>query len=117
MPAFTQLEKNDLQKMIHGERGPPMTGVTTHRYNRTQSLYRDDFEQLVARMSDHPYIAMTAHSNMIDSSPHNLLTGTAFGASAKWQTESNRSFVRNHWLQPISHRTSGVRCEQTRFIG
>eukprot|EP00965_Chrysotila_dentata_P203363 6181663-Pleurochrysis_carterae.AAC.1 len=96
--------RNELYKMIHGEHGPPMTGVMTHRYTRTQSLYRDDFEQLVSRMSDHPYINITAHSNQIDSSPHNLLTGTAYCASAPLQTESGRSYIHKHWSGPVNAR-------------
>ena len=50
-----------------------MIGVSTYPYSRTQSSYREDFEQLVASTITHPYISTT---NMGQGScPHNLLTG------------------------------------------
>ena len=69
----TSLEKTELQKRIDGDTGPAMIGVSTYPYSRTQSSYREDFEQLVASTITHPYISTT---NMGQGScPHNLLTG------------------------------------------
>ena len=70
----TSLEKTELQKRIDGDSGPAMIGVSTYPYSRTQSSYREDFEQLVASTITHPYISTT---NMGQGS-YNLI-GTNIG--------------------------------------
>ena len=65
--------KTELQKKIDGDTGPAMIGVSSYPYSISQSMYREDFEMLVASTITHPYISTT---NMgAGSCPHNLLTG------------------------------------------
>ena len=65
--------KTELQKKIDGDTGPAMIGVSSYPYSISQSVYREDFEMLVASTITHPYISTT---NMgAGSCPHNLLTG------------------------------------------
>ena len=57
MPKYAELlyngywwspERLALQKLIDGDTGPPMIGVSTYPYSVAQKLYKDDFEQMVA---------------------------------------------------------------------
>ena len=48
-----------VDKLIDGDTGPPMIGVSTYPYSVAQKLYKDDFEQMVASTITHPYISTT----------------------------------------------------------
>lgn len=67
--------------------------------------------QVIAGISDHPYIYM--HSRVISSSPHNLLTGSAFKGKDPWMSESSRKFYMKKWHDAERTRSSGVRSEQS----
>ena len=71
--------------------------------------------QVIAGISDHPYIYM--HSRVISSSPHNLLTGSAFKGKDPWQSESSRKFFPKMWHDAARTRSSGVRSEQSAMTG
>jgi len=64
--------KSQLQKAIDGDTGPPMTGVTTYPFSRSQRYYVEDFQSLVAMSITHPF---TVTTNPTGSVPHNLVSG------------------------------------------
>jgi len=114
--------KSQMLKHIDGELpgSPPMTGVTTHHYSRNQQLYLDDFKQVTANRVMHPYVTTTVCGNQIDSSPHNLITGTAYApvgsaAGGTWMSESARQFPPKNWLSALGQNTGGLRTEQLIF--
>ena len=55
-----------------------MIGVQTYPYSLSQNIYRADFETLVATTITHPYMATTIMTR--GSTPHNILTGSAFAS-------------------------------------
>ena len=67
-------------------------GVLTYKFSRPQKLYQSDFERVTSRMVEHPY-SITTHGNSYNSTPHNLLSGSAFsGATSKlWKSEARRA--------------------------
>lgn len=92
-----------------------MVGVTTMSFSRNQQLYLDDFKEVHANRIMHPYLTMVG-----DSSPHNLITGTAFapvirGNSSLWQSESSRSYQPKDYLSTIQSSSGGMRSEQLIF--
>jgi len=112
--------KSTMQAAIDGETGPPMTGVTTYPYARFQTPYLDDFRAVIANTVTHPFMATT--SNNAASSPHDLLSGTAFdegklGREQKWKTEYKRSYVEKSYVASVSARPNGLRSEEMMFVG
>ena len=90
--------------------------MLTYKFSRPQKLYPTDFERVTARRPEPPY-SITTHGNAYNSTPHNLLSGSAFAGSASklWKSEANREF--RDFTQAERYYGSGVRSEQTRFIG
>ena len=92
-----------------------MIGVTTYPYSIPQSVYRQDFETLVASTITHPYISMTTFNQ--GSSPHNVLTGSNFGATHSYfETESMRSYKPKSYHEAFNTKASGIRSESVRFV-
>lgn len=109
--------KNEMLKHIDGELAgsPPMVGVTTMSFSRNQHLYLDDFKEVNANKIMHPYLTMVG-----DSSPHNLITGTAFapvsrGSNSLWMSEASRQYQEKSYLNTIGGCAGGLRCEQLVF--
>jgi len=112
--------KTVMQKLIDGDQGPPMVGVTTYPYTRGQQEYLEDFQSLVATTIEHPYMATTAFNRA--SVPHDLLYGSNFdddrlGADKKWKSEYRRSFMHKDHVMSKRAPSSGVRSEQFQFLG
>ena len=114
--------KTQMAKRIDGELPglPPMTGVTTAHYSRNQQLYLDDFKEATASKLMHPFVNTTVCGNLIDSSPHNLITGSNFAAAivanngkSLWQSESSLAYTSKSYLNARHESSSGLRCEQT----
>lgn len=113
--------KTQMAKRIDGELpdSPPMTGVMTAHYSRNQRLYLDDFKEITASRVMHPYVNTTVCGNLIDSSPHNLITGSNFAAAlvsnngkSLWQSEASRAWNSKSYLNARHASSSGLRCEQ-----
>lgn len=123
--STTAQMKNEMLKHIDGELpgSPPMTGVTTHHYSRNQKLYLDDFKEVTANKVMHPYVNTTVCGNQIDSSPHNLITGTNYAppmavssnGMSLWQSESSRAWNQKSYLNTVSRQTCGMRTDQLVF--
>lgn len=113
-------QKSGMQKLIDGDEGPAMIGVTTYPYTRPQYQYLDDFQSLVASTIDHPYMATTAFNRA--SVPHDILYGSNFdddrlGAHKKWKSEYSRSYFPKSHVESKRAASSGVRSEQFQFLG
>jgi len=93
-----------------------MIGVSTYPYSRTQSSYREDFEQLVASTITHPYISTT---NMGQGScPHNLLTGTNFAPTFDyWDSDYKRHFKELSYKKAFNAKAMGLRSEEMLSVG
>ena len=119
MTALSQ--KSNLRKMIDGDEGPPMIGVTTYPYTRLQREYLEDFESLAATTLDHPYMATTAFN--VSSVPHDLLFGSNFdddklgGIERKWKSEHTLAYYEKSIVASKKAHGSGVRSEQFQFLG
>uniref|UniRef100_A0A6T7Y7R2 Uncharacterized protein n=1 Tax=Prymnesium polylepis TaxID=72548 RepID=A0A6T7Y7R2_9EUKA len=112
--------KSQMQAAIDGETGPPMTGVTTYPYARFQTPYLNDFRAVIANTVTHPFMATTAFNAA--SSPHDLLSGTAFdegklGREQKWKTEYSRAFIEKSYVQAVRAHSNGLRSEEMMFVG
>lgn len=112
--------KTPIQAAIDGETGPPMTGVTTYPYARFQTPYINDFRAVIANTVTHPFMATTAFNAA--SSPHDLLSGTAFdegklGREVKWKTEYKRAFIEKSYVQAVRAHANGLRSEEMMFVG
>ena len=112
--------KSAIRKLIDGDEGPPMEGVTSYPYTRSQAEYLEDFQALVANTIDHPYMATTAFNR--NSSPHDLLYGSNFdddrlGAAKKWKTTYQYSWDSKDHLWAKNTLASGVRSENVQFLG
>ena len=92
--------KTPLQKLIDGDTGPPMIGVSTYPYSVAQKLYKDDFEQMVASTITHPYIAGTSFN--VNSAPHDLLEGSAL-------KNVDRGYLRLSLYPAIVDKLAGAR--------
>ena len=112
--------KTPLQKLIDGDTGPPMIGVSTYPYSVAQKLYKDDFEQMVASTITHPYIAGTSFN--VNSAPHDLLEGSALknvdrGNIHKWVSTYKRDYVPKDVKEAFNAKAVGLRSEQAVFVG
>ena len=112
--------KSATRKMIEGDEGPPMVGVTTYPYTRGQREYLEDFQSLVANTIDHPFMATTAANTA--SSPHDILYGSNFdddrlGPGKKWMSEYKLSYPIKSYVESKQAMSSGVRSEQFQFLG
>ena len=112
--------KTPLQKLIDGDTGPPMIGVSTYPYSVAQKLYKDDFEQMVASSITHPYIAGTSFN--VNSAPHDLLEGSALknvdrGNIHKWVSTYKRDYVPKDVKEAFNAKAVGLRSEQAVFVG
>ena len=113
--------KSVIQKIIDGDTGPQMIGVTTYPYTRLQREYLDDFQSLCATTIEHPYMATTAFN--CSSVPHDLLYGSNFdddrlgGIQRKWRSEQRRSFPEKSLIASKRTVPTGVRSEQVQFLG
>ena len=107
--------KTRIQRLIDGDEGPAMIGVTTYPYTRSQKEYLDDFQSLVATTIDHPYMATTAFNRA--SVPHDLLYGSNFdddrlgGIEKKWRSEYSHAYVKKDHVWAKKRESSGVRSE------
>jgi len=106
-----------LQKAIYGHTGPPMSGVTTYPHGRSQKLYEEEFEQLVAATLTHPFTSITAFN--CGSVPHNLITGTAFAERrGHWfNSEYARSYQKKSYVESFNMKANGLRCEEFMSVG
>ena len=114
-------DKTEIRKLIEGDEGPPMIGVTTYPYTRLQREYLEDFESLAATTLDHPYMATTAFN--VSSVPHDLLFGSNFdddklgGIERKWKSEHTLAYYEKSIVASKKAHGSGVRSEQFQFLG
>lgn len=117
-------KKSMMDETIDGDRGPPMIGVKSYPFNRSQQLYLSDFRALVASSIDHPYVA-TAGFN-VASCPHDLLRGSNYdddrmaaqtGHFQKWKSEYKKSYPYKSYIEAKNAEGSGVRSEQFQFLG
>ena len=124
VPSFMSATKSTIQKMIDGDNGPAMVGVSTYPYTRAQREYLSDFQALVASTIEHPYMATTAFNR--SSVPHDLLYGSnfdddRFAVQKKWKSECRRSYhvedARARIVQSKRAAGSGVRSECVQFLG
>ena len=121
LPSYMSSTKSASQKMIDGDLGPPMVGVTTYPYTRSQREYLEDFQSLVASTITHPYMATTAFNR--SSCPHDILYGSNFdddrlgGMKKKWTSESRRAYVEKSIVASKKALGSGVRSECVQFLG
>lgn len=113
--------KTAIARLIDGDSGPPMSGVTTYPYSRAQQLYLEDFRALVAGSIDHPFMSTTGFN--VGSVPHDLLSGSNFdddrmgGIHKKWNSEYSRSYPFKSYHAAKNAAPSGVRSEQVQFLG
>jgi hypothetical protein len=120
-PKAFKPQKSEMGRLIDGDTGPAMTGVTTYPYSRAQQLYLEDFRALVAGSIDHPFMATTAFN--CPSIPHGLLSGSNYdddrmgGVEKKWRSEYRRSFPLKSYVASKNAESSGVRSEQFQFLG
>lgn len=70
--------------------GAPMRGVTSYPFEKQQNAYVEQFAPIVANQLVHPYQAIT--ENNADSIPHNIITGSAYSASALQMSEYKRAY-------------------------
>ena len=108
-PAAAPTSEN-IGKYIRGELGPaPMTGVMTFPYTVSQRLYHQDFSAIAAATIQHPFMAT---AKPIGSTPHNLLTGSAFSDSSAFTSEAQHEYGYKSYTLTRQMQASGVRVEQ-----
>jgi len=65
---------------VYGQSGgAPMAGVISLPLNTSEKIYKADFQSIYSNKVGHPFTTTTCSSG---STPHNILTGTAFTPSA-----------------------------------
>ena len=50
-----------------------MRGVLTYKFSPSQSIYREDFETILAGEITHPFLSVTCRQ--LQSAPHDLIVG------------------------------------------
>jgi len=112
--------KSEIQKIIDGVTGPPMTGVATYPFSANERHYKEDFRALVASQVTHPFMAITSFN--VPSVPHHLLRGSAFddGKLCKhkeWSSEYKRAYPQKSATVAFKMRANGLRSEEMMFVG
>lgn len=119
--SWAQPTKSQMAKIIDGDAGPCMKGVTTYPYSQSQRLYLEDFRALIATTIDHPFQATTAFNEA--SVPHDILSGSNYdddrmgGIQKKWRSEYGRAFEQKSIVASKRAPSCGVRSEQFQFLG
>jgi hypothetical protein len=102
--------------VIYGRSGPPpMRGVLTYSFSRTQKVYREEFEQIVAGCITHPFLSVTRRQ--LQSAPHDLIVASAYSESPAMTSESKRQFGPKDLDEAYNAKGVGIRSEQMCFIG
>jgi hypothetical protein len=96
-----------------------MVGVKDYPYSPSQYYYNDDFQSLVANTITHPYMSTTTSYGSV---PHNIISGTNFGAEEKagankWKSEYTKAFVKKSFVEAYHMKAKGLRSEEMMFVG
>ena len=107
-------EMTPLQKSIYGHSGPPMIGVIAYSLSRSEKMYQQEFEQMVAAKIDHPYTMTNGFG--IGSAPHNLITGSNYEerriGDYELCSQYAKDFTPKSYSEASNMKSSGVRSEQ-----
>ena len=102
----------------YSSEGTPMRGVSSFPFEKQQCAYIDDFTASTADRLAHPFSPITEVN--ADSSAHNIMTGSAFGAKMEGESTYKRNYkfgVGSKGRPFVTQNNPGLRAEEMITVG
>jgi len=95
-----------------------MRGVLNYNFSRTEKIYREEFEIVVAAEITHPFLATSRRQ--LQSTPHDLIVASAYSglrSGDSMSSEASRQYGPKDLDEAYNAKGIGIRSEQMCFVG